>query len=77
MTFLADKDLLPFQWCCMLSSLCHLYVSKRPLDRCQGYGWMGSTDDNTSNNNNNNNTSILANKAMPGIGEKMANVVTL
>ncbi|XP_031434910.1 mucin-4-like [Clupea harengus] len=64
-----DKDLLPFQWCCMLSSLCHLYVSKRPLDRCQGYGWMGSTDDNTSNNNNNNNnTSILANKAMPGIG---------
>ncbi|XP_076141885.1 uncharacterized protein LOC143124336 isoform X2 [Alosa pseudoharengus] len=59
-----DGDLLPFQWCCMLSSLCHLYLRKRPLDRCQGYGWMGSGDvhDDTSN------SSILANKAMPGIG---------
>ncbi|XP_017318641.1 fibrillin-2 isoform X1 [Ictalurus punctatus] len=34
-----DKDLLPFQWCCVLSSFCHLYLAKRPLDRCQGYGW--------------------------------------
>ncbi|MEQ2192912.1 hypothetical protein XENOCAPTIV_019638, partial [Xenoophorus captivus] len=30
------EDLLPFQWCCINSSLCHLYLSKRPLDRCQG-----------------------------------------
>ncbi|CAJ1066922.1 mucin-like protein [Xyrichtys novacula] len=34
-----DEDLLPFQWCCMESPLCHLYLSKRPLDRCQGYSW--------------------------------------
>ncbi|XP_021172006.2 mucin-like protein [Fundulus heteroclitus] len=32
-----DEDLLPFQWCCIDSPLCHLYLSKRPLDRCQGY----------------------------------------
>ncbi|XP_048126330.1 fibrillin-1 [Alosa alosa] len=59
-----DGDLLPFQWCCMLSSLCHLYLRKRPLDRCQGYGWMGSGDDHDDTSN----SSILANKAMPGIG---------
>ncbi|KAG5831344.1 hypothetical protein ANANG_G00302770 [Anguilla anguilla] len=34
-----DKDLLPFEWCCVQSPLCQLYLSKRPLDRCQGYGW--------------------------------------
>uniref|UniRef100_G3NDM3 Si:ch73-105b23.1 n=2 Tax=Gasterosteus aculeatus aculeatus TaxID=481459 RepID=G3NDM3_GASAC len=34
-----DEDLLPFQWCCMESPLCHFYLNKRPLDRCQGYGW--------------------------------------
>ncbi|KAM8858714.1 uncharacterized protein AB9W97_019143 [Spinachia spinachia] len=34
-----DDDLLPFQWCCIESPLCHFYLSKRPLDRCQGYGW--------------------------------------
>ncbi|MCI4376615.1 hypothetical protein PGIGA_G00190420 [Pangasianodon gigas] len=34
-----DKDLMPFQWCCVQSSFCHLYLAKRPLDRCQGYGW--------------------------------------
>ncbi|XP_060896663.1 mucin-like protein [Labrus mixtus] len=37
-----DEDLLPFQWCCMDSPLCHLYLNKRPLDRCQGYGWSNS-----------------------------------
>ncbi|XP_047458169.1 fibrillin-1 [Mugil cephalus] len=36
-----DEDLLPFQWCCIESPLCHLYLSKRPLDRCQGYSWGG------------------------------------
>ncbi|XP_071007532.1 mucin-4 [Oncorhynchus clarkii lewisi] len=35
-----DEDLLPFQWCCIQSPLCHLYLAKRPLDRCQGYGWV-------------------------------------
>lgn len=30
---------MPFQWCCIESPLCHLYLNKRPLDRCQGYGW--------------------------------------
>ncbi|XP_059928984.1 uncharacterized protein si:ch73-105b23.6 isoform X2 [Gadus macrocephalus] len=35
-----DEDLLPFQWCCVESPLCHLYLTKRPLDRCQGYGWV-------------------------------------
>uniref|UniRef100_A0A8C4EQG9 Si:ch73-105b23.6 n=1 Tax=Dicentrarchus labrax TaxID=13489 RepID=A0A8C4EQG9_DICLA len=34
-----DEDLLPFQWCCIQSPLCHLYLNKRPLDRCQGYSW--------------------------------------
>ncbi|XP_039995971.1 uncharacterized protein si:ch73-105b23.6 isoform X4 [Xiphias gladius] len=34
-----DEDLLPFQWCCIESPLCHLYLNKRPLDRCQGYSW--------------------------------------
>ncbi|XP_058241182.1 mucin-like protein [Hemibagrus wyckioides] len=37
-----DKDLMPFQWCCVQSSFCHLYLAKRPLDRCQGYGWTRS-----------------------------------
>ncbi|XP_027863737.1 mucin-like protein isoform X2 [Xiphophorus couchianus] len=32
-----DGDLLPFQWCCIDSPQCHLYLRKRPLDRCQGY----------------------------------------
>ncbi|KAI5108251.1 fibrillin-2 isoform X1, partial [Silurus meridionalis] len=34
-----DKDLMPFQWCCVQSSFCELYLAKRPIDRCQGYGW--------------------------------------
>ncbi|XP_074501535.1 uncharacterized protein LOC141773590 [Sebastes fasciatus] len=34
-----DEDLLPFQWCCVESPLCDLYLNKRPLDRCQGYSW--------------------------------------
>lgn len=34
-----DEDLLPFHWCCVESPLCHLYLNKRPLDRCQGYSW--------------------------------------
>ncbi|KAI4888646.1 hypothetical protein NFI96_027076 [Prochilodus magdalenae] len=51
-----DKDLLPFQWCCAQSPLCHLYLAKRPLDRCQGYGWA-STDPN-----------IPGNRGAPGIG---------
>ncbi|XP_062320510.1 mucin-like protein [Osmerus eperlanus] len=51
-----DEDLLPFQWCCIQSPLCHLYLAKRPLDRCQGYGWL-SPD-----------RSILAKKATEGIG---------
>ncbi|KAF3708555.1 Fibrillin-2 Fibrillin-2 C-terminal peptide [Channa argus] len=34
-----DEDLLPFQWCCIESPLCHLYLNKRPLDRCQGFSW--------------------------------------
>ncbi|XP_017164593.1 mucin-4 isoform X2 [Poecilia reticulata] len=32
-----DGDLLPFQWCCIDSPQCHLYLRKRPLDRCQSY----------------------------------------
>ncbi|XP_016519078.1 fibrillin-2 isoform X1 [Poecilia formosa] len=32
-----DGDLLPFQWCCIDSPQCHLYLGKRPLDRCQSY----------------------------------------
>ncbi|KAG7512991.1 mucin isoform X2 [Solea senegalensis] len=42
-----DEDLLPFQWCCMESTLCHLYLTKRPQDRCQGYSWS-SPDSSTS-----------------------------
>ncbi|XP_028325378.1 fibrillin-1 isoform X3 [Gouania willdenowi] len=38
-----NGDLLPFQWCCMESPLCHLYLGKRPLDRCQGYSWRSPT----------------------------------
>ncbi|XP_077438582.1 mucin-4-like [Vanacampus margaritifer] len=34
-----DEDLLPFQWCCIKSPLCHLYLKKRPIDRCKGYSW--------------------------------------
>lgn len=30
---------MPFQWCCIESPLCHLYLNKRPLDRCQGHSW--------------------------------------
>ncbi|XP_028279854.1 mucin-like protein [Parambassis ranga] len=41
-----DGDLLPFQWCCIDSPLCHLYLNKRPLDRCQGYSWT-SPDSST------------------------------
>ncbi|XP_051936932.1 fibrillin-1 isoform X2 [Hippocampus zosterae] len=33
------EDLLPFQWCCIESPLCHLYLKKRPIDRCRGYSW--------------------------------------
>ncbi|MBN3290469.1 MLP protein, partial [Polypterus senegalus] len=29
-----DKDLLPFDWCCIKSLLCHLYYTKRPADNC-------------------------------------------
>uniref|UniRef100_A0A3Q1BQA9 Uncharacterized protein n=1 Tax=Amphiprion ocellaris TaxID=80972 RepID=A0A3Q1BQA9_AMPOC len=39
-----DGDLLPFQWCCIDSPLCHLYLHKRPVDRCQGYSWTGPDD---------------------------------
>ncbi|XP_054885376.1 mucin-like protein [Poeciliopsis prolifica] len=38
-----DGDLLPFQWCCIDSPQCHLYLRKRPLDRCQGYVSSGSS----------------------------------
>ncbi|XP_029031266.3 fibrillin-2 isoform X1 [Betta splendens] len=38
-----DEDLLPFQWCCMESPQCRLYLNKRPLDRCQGYSWGSSS----------------------------------
>ncbi|XP_073669018.1 uncharacterized protein [Paramisgurnus dabryanus] len=37
-----DKDLLPFKWCCVQSPLCSLYLEKRPIDRCQGFGWINS-----------------------------------
>ncbi|CDQ99459.1 unnamed protein product, partial [Oncorhynchus mykiss] len=53
------EDLLPFQWCCIQSPLCHLYLAKRPLDRCQGYGWV-SPD-----------CCITAAKATQGIGESL------
>ncbi|XP_049591742.1 fibrillin-2 isoform X1 [Syngnathus scovelli] len=48
-----DEDLLPFQWCCIGSPLCHLYLKKRPIDRCQGYNWGsldGSKRGNTATN---------------------------
>ncbi|XP_069036121.1 uncharacterized protein [Lepisosteus oculatus] len=32
-----EKDLLPFQWCCVQSPLCQVYYSKRPADRCEQY----------------------------------------
>ncbi|XP_016355982.1 mucin-like protein [Sinocyclocheilus anshuiensis] len=51
-----DKDLLPFQWCCVQSSLCDIYLAKRPLDRCQGYRWNSSD------------SSIPGNRGAPGIG---------
>ncbi|KAL6487444.1 hypothetical protein MHYP_G00040700 [Metynnis hypsauchen] len=51
-----DKDILPFQWCCVQSPLCHLYLAKRPLDRCQGFGWT-MRDPN-----------IPGNRGVPGIG---------
>ncbi|XP_042592312.1 fibrillin-3-like [Cyprinus carpio] len=51
-----DKDLLPFQWCCVQSSLCDIYLAKRPLDRCQGYSWNSSD------------SSIPENRGAPGIG---------
>ncbi|XP_058652554.1 fibrillin-3 isoform X3 [Onychostoma macrolepis] len=51
-----DKDLLPFQWCCVQSSLCDIYLAKRPLDRCQGYSWNSSD------------SSIPGNRGAPGIG---------
>lgn len=53
-----DKDLMPFQWCCVQSSFCHLYLAKRPLDRCQGYGWTRSDP------------SIPESTGAPGLGEK-------
>ncbi|TRY88740.1 hypothetical protein DNTS_029673 [Danionella cerebrum] len=51
-----DKDLLPFQWCCVQSPLFNVYLAKRPLDRCQGYSW------NSSDN------SIPGNRGAPGLG---------
>ncbi|XDV50742.1 hypothetical protein PO909_019757, partial [Leuciscus waleckii] len=51
-----DKDLLPFQWCCVQSPLCNIYLAKRPLDRCQGYSWNSSD------------SSIPGNRGAPGIG---------
>ncbi|XP_049337688.1 mucin-like protein isoform X2 [Astyanax mexicanus] len=51
-----DKDLLPFQWCCVQSPLCQLYLEKRPLDRCQGFGWTSPDP------------SIPGNRGAPGIG---------
>ncbi|XP_016134102.1 mucin-like protein [Sinocyclocheilus grahami] len=51
-----DKDLLPFQWCCVQSPLCNMYLAKRPLDRCQGYSWNSSD------------SSIPGNRGAPGIG---------
>nr|XP_014348447.1 PREDICTED: mucin-4-like isoform X2 [Latimeria chalumnae] len=32
-----DKDLLPFEWCCNKTTLCHLYYEKRPSDTCKHY----------------------------------------
>ncbi|KAM8945437.1 uncharacterized protein RCH25_048709 [Pelodytes ibericus] len=36
-----DQDLLPFQWCCVNTPLCHLYYDKRPLDSCASYSSPG------------------------------------
>ncbi|XP_018117912.2 fibrillin-1-like [Xenopus laevis] len=36
-----DKDLLPYQWCCISAPLCHLYNEKRPSDTCAGYSSPG------------------------------------
>ncbi|KAM3930833.1 uncharacterized protein RB166_004300 [Leptodactylus fuscus] len=35
------KDLLPFQWCCTKSPLCHLYYERRPPDTCTDYSSPG------------------------------------
>ncbi|XP_055083462.1 mucin-like protein [Periophthalmus magnuspinnatus] len=43
-----DEDLLPFQWCCIDSPLCDLYLKQRPLDRCQGYCWSNPSNCSTS-----------------------------
>ncbi|KAK7901518.1 hypothetical protein WMY93_018287 [Mugilogobius chulae] len=43
-----DEDLLPFQWCCIDSPLCDLYLKQRPLDRCQGYCWANPSNCSTS-----------------------------
>ncbi|KAI7806067.1 hypothetical protein IRJ41_025875, partial [Triplophysa rosa] len=51
-----EKDLSPFQWCCVQSPLCSLYLEKRPLDRCQGYSWS-SFDSN-----------IPGSRGAPGMG---------
>ncbi|XP_056326404.1 protein mesh-like [Danio aesculapii] len=51
-----DNDLLPFQWCCVQSPLCNVYLAKRPLDRCQGYSWNSSD------------STIPGNRGAPGIG---------
>lgn len=57
LSLLLDKDLLPFQWCCVQSPLCNMYLAKRPLDRCQGYSWNSSD------------SSIPGNRGAPGIGK--------
>ncbi|XP_041107320.1 fibrillin-1 isoform X2 [Polyodon spathula] len=38
-----NKDLLPFDWCCIKSSRCHMYYTKRPQENCDHYtpGGMG------------------------------------
>ncbi|KAM4694213.1 uncharacterized protein O3C94_004641 [Discoglossus pictus] len=36
-----DKDLLPFQWCCINTLQCHLYYEKRPPASCSGYSSPG------------------------------------
>ncbi|KAJ0067219.1 hypothetical protein NL108_013075, partial [Boleophthalmus pectinirostris] len=43
-----DEDLLPFQWCCIDSPLCDLYLRQRPLDRCQGYCWADPSNCSTT-----------------------------
>lgn len=54
----ADEDLLPFQWCCVNSSLCQLYLNKRPMDNCQSSSW------------NSPGGSSLSNRDPQGIGEE-------